>query len=354
MSSGSTSCGGVGYNYDYAFPDSDMDTNHTAEAACYDSQGRSIEPYLYMGQLGETGEVLPHSDAVIKFTVKANLGPAGETTPPTVGVVEISPVTPVLNNPVKYSVSASDDSGVARCSLVFDGTEVSNMAKNGPGAYSCSYSYSHATNAPSQHTVAARCDDVAGNSNTGATTTVTIYATNAQANAAQQENPTTQANTPQQENQPAHACASGSIIRGSTSSVYYCGADGKRYVFPSDKEYFSWYSDFSSVVSVSDMSLASMPIGGVVNYRPGTKLIKIVSDPKVYAVSRGGVLRPVADETTAACLFGSAWSAQVVDVSDAYFTNYKIGSAVSGCGSGYVKENETNSAMTINADKNLN
>src|SRR6266576_2699138 len=86
----------------------------------------------------------------------------------------------------------------------------------------------------------------------------------------------------------AAGCTSGTLIKGSLAAVYYCGADMKRYVFTNDKNYWTWYPDFSGVMNISDSDLASVQIGGNVTYRPGVKMVKIQSDPKVYALSHGG------------------------------------------------------------------
>ena len=73
---------------------------------------------------------------------------------------------------------------------------------------------------------------------------------------------------------------SGSLIRGTTfTTVYYYAANGKRCVFPNEKTYKSWYSDFSSVQKISDADLTSIPMGcGNVTYKPGSQLLKIQSD----------------------------------------------------------------------------
>ena len=123
-------------------------------------------------------------------------------------------------------------------------------------------------------------------------------------------------------------CVSGTLIKGSMQAVYYCGNDGKRYVFVNDKAYFSWYPDFSTVKTIPDSTLAKITIGGNITYRPGTRMIKIVSDPKVYTVARGGVLRWVGTETAAIRLFGANWNKQIDDVSDSFFVNYKIGDPI--------------------------
>ena len=106
------------------------------------------------------------------------------------------------------------------------------------------------------------------------------------------------------------------------SSVYYYADNGKRYVFPNSTTYFSWYSDFSGVVTIPQSELESIPIGGNVTMRPGTNLVKITTDPKVYAVEEGGQLKHIADEDTAETLYGEDWADRVVDVPDAFFVNY--------------------------------
>jgi hypothetical protein len=124
-------------------------------------------------------------------------------------------------------------------------------------------------------------------------------------------------------------CVSGSLIKPAASSaVYYCGADGKRYVFPNDRVYFSWYADFKTVTTVSDAQLASISLGGLVTYRPGVKMVKIESLPNVYAVEKGGTLRWIKTPAIAANLYGDTWNKKVDDISDAFFGSYKIGDPI--------------------------
>lgn len=122
------------------------------------------------------------------------------------------------------------------------------------------------------------------------------------------------------------AAQAGDLIKmDGLSSVYYLGSDGKRYVFPDENTYFSWYNDFSSVVTIPASELQSYPLGSNVTMRPGTKLVKITTDPKVYAVSPNGTLHWVQSEADAIALYGANWASKVVDVADAFFTNYTIG-----------------------------
>lgn len=120
----------------------------------------------------------------------------------------------------------------------------------------------------------------------------------------------------------------GDLIKASGPAVYFYAADGKRYVFPDEKTYFSWFVDFSSVKSITDAELAAITIGGNVTIRPGTKLVKITTDPKTYAVTKCGTLHWIESESVAKALYGDAWATRVVDVPDSFFVNYTIGSSI--------------------------
>ncbi len=121
---------------------------------------------------------------------------------------------------------------------------------------------------------------------------------------------------------------SGDLIRGeSFSAVYYMGADGFRYVFPNEKTYFTWYSDFSAVKLISDTQLGTIQIGGNVTYKPNSKMVKINTDPKTYAVDTDGTLLWVTSESVAQAMSGTNWSTNVDDVPDGFFANYTVNGA---------------------------
>lgn len=156
------------------------------------------------------------------------------------------------------------------------------------------------------------------------------------------------------------AAVSGDLIKitctGSNASVctavYYLGADGKRYVFPNEKTFFTWYTGFSTVNSISQTEMESYPIGGNATYKPGVKMVKITTDPKVYAVAANGTLRWVSSEAVATSLYGANWNQQIDDVSDAFFVNYTVGSSITDAGQ-YDKAAATAAATSINTDKGL-
>lgn len=143
-----------------------------------------------------------------------------------------------------------------------------------------------------------------------------------------------------------------SLVKASGVAVYYYANNGKRYVFPNQGTYASWFTDFSGVTTVTDTELAAMPLGGSVTYRPGIRMIKIQSDPKVYAVDKGGTLRWVTTEAIAADLYGQSWNTAVDDVSDAFFANYRTGTPIASTGD-FDPFVTSEAADTIAEDKNI-
>lgn len=145
----------------------------------------------------------------------------------------------------------------------------------------------------------------------------------------------------------------GDLVRGqSFTAVYYYGTDGFRYVFPNDRTYFTWYKDFATVKWVTDADLTKIQIGGNVTYKPGSKMIKINSDPRVYVVSKGGLIRAIGSEAIAKALYGATWNKQIDDVPDGFFSNYKIGGTIDDA-SMFSPTAELKETTDINSDKGL-
>lgn len=125
-------------------------------------------------------------------------------------------------------------------------------------------------------------------------------------------------------------CVAGLRIKAKTSAaVYFCGADGKRHAFPNQKIHDSWYAgDFAGVYEVQDSVLARIALGRNVTYRPGVRMVKVTTDPKVYAVDANGTLRWIKTEAAAARLYGADWNQKIDDLPDAFFFDYVIGEPV--------------------------
>lgn len=112
------------------------------------------------------------------------------------------------------------------------------------------------------------------------------------------------------------------------ASVYCLKSDGTRTVFPYTAVYTSWFSDFSSVVTMTPQDLSNYRLTGAVAMKPGI-MVKIQSDPKTYIVADTlGTLRWIQTETRAKELFGDGWAGFVVDIPVEFFPHYHIGEAL--------------------------
>lgn len=114
----------------------------------------------------------------------------------------------------------------------------------------------------------------------------------------------------------------------SDTAVYYYASNGKRYVFPNEKTYFTWYPDFSKVKIIPLDQMSLIPIGANVTYHPGSRLVKFQTDPKTYIVTRGGVLRWAKTEEVARGWFGSNWNQYIDDISEAFYITYTLGNPI--------------------------
>lgn len=120
----------------------------------------------------------------------------------------------------------------------------------------------------------------------------------------------------------------GDATTSADAAVYIIGGDGMRHAFPTEAVFSTWFSSYESVALIDPEHLAEYPLGKNVTIRPGTALVKLATDPKVYAVEPGGKLRWIASEAVANTLFGTNWAKRIVDVSDASFANYSIGEPI--------------------------
>lgn len=143
------------------------------------------------------------------------------------------------------------------------------------------------------------------------------------------------------------ACPSEAAADHACRAVYYVGADNVRHVFPSGKVFFTWYVDWSGVQTVTEMELVAYPLGANVRHKPGVRMVKRASDPKVYAVARGGVLRHITTEEVATALYGTDWNKKIDDISDVFASAYTIGASVVSAGD---FSPSTEQSVTIDAE----
>jgi hypothetical protein len=141
-------------------------------------------------------------------------------------------------------------------------------------------------------------------------------------------------------------------VEGNTA-VYLVNADMERMYFPNSEVYHTWYEDFSGVVEIASACVSAYPNGtnpAGVNFRPGSRLVKVVISPDVYAVGPDNMRYKITSEESAAALYGAEWATLVRDVHDFHWPNYTDGADVDGLHDGMlVMEPEVAEAATTAA-----
>ncbi|MCX6740513.1 MAG: peptidoglycan-binding protein [Candidatus Parcubacteria bacterium] len=144
----------------------------------------------------------------------------------------------------------------------------------------------------------------------------------------------------------------GDLLKNFDETIYYYGWDGKRHTFPTRSTFNTWYADFSLVKFLPTEQLQKLPLGANVTFKPGVKMIKLATDPKVYAVDANGTLRWIVNEEVAVALYGPKWTDLVADISDAFFVDYKIGADINSAAD-FNPTQATALATSIDVDKDL-
>jgi hypothetical protein len=279
---------------------------------------------------------------------------------PSIG--SVSPTNPDVNVSTNMTASVSGASGIKTCNLWIESEDLGEMVVTGNIA-----SMSHTFTRAGVHTAFVFCRENDGTMNSGPNTSIfvqgVISAPSAPLSSGGYTAPTptitTTSTTPSATSTPATppvtlsrlvklVCPADAAADHPCKAVYYVGTDAKRHAFPNGKVYATWYANFDSVEEISASEMSSYGLGKNVNYRPGVRLVKFTTDPKVYAVSKGGVLRWIKTEEVAKALYGEDWAKKVDDLSDVFYMNYSFGSEIIVT-SDYSAIDEMNQATNIGA-----
>jgi hypothetical protein len=108
-------------------------------------------------------------------------------------------------------------------------------------------------------------------------------------------------------------------------TVYYIGADNLRHIFPNEKVYYSYYPDFSQVITVALSDLQKYPLGSNMIFAPGT-LVKLITSAKVYRVDAPNVLRWIVNEQV---FHDLGYNFKMIqDLADVYWSDYIVGADI--------------------------
>jgi hypothetical protein len=150
--------------------------------------------------------------------------------------------------------------------------------------------------------------------------------------------------------QSVQAAKPGDLIKNGTPTIYFLAEDGKRYAFPDEATYKSWYKDWSQVRVTSEKEVNSYSFGGVVTVRPGERPVKFKSSSRVYGVSKGGQLRWIRHGWLTEVIYGKDWYKKLIVLPDERFADYSLGADVTDRGQYWWKV-ERDSVASISEDR---
>ncbi len=277
----------------------------------------------------------------IELTISYEGEGPGDITSPTVG--SLGDISVTEGTEVSMEVSYYDEGYVAQCRFYEDGEFVApTTISAGWGAADGTATYSKTYSQAGTYTAEIRCTDIAGNTGSSGEFTITVTSTSSE------ETPTPVTVTDEPTIAPETgativsniddldtsiliktSCGDSEVdINAPCRAVYYYSEDGVRHAFPNEKVYFTWFDDFDDIAFVTTQVMSEISLGSNITYRPGQKMVKFQTVDTVYAVSLGGVLHAIATEEIAAELYGEDWNTKIDDISDAFYSNYTLGSDI--------------------------
>lgn len=124
------------------------------------------------------------------------------------------------------------------------------------------------------------------------------------------------------------------VVSPSFSTVYYVDANKVRHPFLNTATFFTWASSFNQVKIVTDATMPTLGYGDPIMPKPGVVLVKITSDPTVYAIDENPdnkyqpTLRRIVSEGTARSIYGDDWADYVIDIDVTMFSRFQFGADI--------------------------
>lgn len=222
-------------------------------------------------------------------------------------VWNLTPRTAVKDINITYSAQVEDDEPLKSCDLYKDDKKVGAMTVKKDLAF-----VSHKITENGIYQMFAKCKDVNDGEITGPVVSVVVSS----GSTLLTPGDIIKVGCPAVV-YPNHPC----------TAVYYFGVDGKRHAFANERMYKSWFKDYSKLVVLSEEVMSDIPLGKNVTFRPGERMVKFTTST-VYAISYGGLLRPIANAEIAETMYGKEWVSFIESVDDVFFGNYRKGPVI--------------------------
>lgn len=126
-----------------------------------------------------------------------------------------------------------------------------------------------------------------------------------------------------------------SVVTTSTNAtVYFLSGEENRRAFINENAYFTYFDSFTGVDEIAATDLSGYTLTGLMLPKAGVVLVKIQSDPRVYALEENPedmfepILREITSEEITIEMYGSNWADYVIDIEPTFFTHFTVGDAI--------------------------
>ncbi len=294
---------------------------HTARIECVDVAGNR--------GIGSNNTITVYSSSS-QLPTQVTTQPPVPSDPSAPIVSTVYPTLVGVGAATSYAVTTrSNNGGVNGCSFYVNDVYAGAMGLSGSSSAGAA-NFLKTFDVPGTYRIHVQCVDQAGHRGVGQTSVLTVSTDpTATSPVAPPVGPATDPGVmPAQGTLIKLLCQDGASVDDPCKAVYYYGRDGKRHAFPHERVFFTWYSDFSTLVEVNSNIISSIPLGANVTYRPGIRMLKFRTVPQVFVVTRGGILRWIATEELATAFYGPNWNQNVHDLPDSYYSNYQFGADI--------------------------
>ncbi len=133
--------------------------------------------------------------------------------------------------------------------------------------------------------------------------------------------------------EPISSVQAGWFVRSpSFDTVYYIDTDFQRHPLWDSQTFFTWAESWDDIVWITDATLPTLKLASPLTPKPGVVLVKIQSDPGVYAIG-GSALEPtlrfIPSEAVAEAVYGTMWADYIIDLDPSILRHFSVGSDVS-------------------------
>ncbi len=121
----------------------------------------------------------------------------------------------------------------------------------------------------------------------------------------------------------------GTVFKIKTApQVYYVAENKIAYGIPDEATFFSWFPSFNKIQIYPKGTIGNTVSKSILTIKPGARVVKFGTDPRLYTISKGARVRWIRDEETLRQLFGNNWESYLATLNAKRKSDYILGTDI--------------------------